>query len=178
MNSQAKSSFGARSPGSPFFQSFLNQHFKVSKNSKKIIDVYNDIFYSSAKFQPKPVCISSYTKKMTNPHKTENFEFDTIHQFRTRNLSFLHSSKYRIFCIGFLHIDRNNHSFQNLFELINITCIFFLQKRASWCPCSKTLHSNSQAPTRFLEKKVTRLDNSWQTMVKHIYMASQINHQT
>jgi hypothetical protein len=37
------------------------------------------------------------------------FESDTVQHLRSENLSFLHSAKYKIFCIDFLHTAEVHH---------------------------------------------------------------------
>ena len=61
----------------------------------------NDEFYGLANFQPEIVCIPIY-KKWLIPVNVKSFKFGIVHELRSRNLSFLHTSKYKIFSIGFL----------------------------------------------------------------------------
>ena len=52
-----------------FFKIYI---LKFQKNLTKILDVYNDTFYSSVNFQPEILSISTYTK-MTKSDESENF---------------------------------------------------------------------------------------------------------
>jgi hypothetical protein len=51
-----------RAPWSTFLNFLKFDNLKFQKVSKKILDVYDDVFYSPAKFQTKIVCISIYIK--------------------------------------------------------------------------------------------------------------------
>ena len=81
---------------------------------------------------------------MTNSDIYEIFEAGTVHQLRFRNLSFLHSSKYKIFRIDIFHTSRNNHClhvevFLEFFENLKYNLFIYFRKRVSWSMCSKTL---------------------------------------
>ena len=114
LEESSKSPFGARPIWSSLFKYFSNRHFKVSKNSEKILDVDIYVLHSPANFQSEIVFTLTYTK-MTNSVRSENFKPDTVHRLRSINLSFLHSSKYKIFRIGFLHAGRTDNCLQLYF---------------------------------------------------------------
>ena len=97
-----------------FFNIFRINILKFQKFLKKILDVEIYVLHSPANFQSEIVCTLTYTK-MTNSVRSENFKSDTVHRLRSRNLSFLHSSKYKIFRIGFLHAGRTDNCLQLYF---------------------------------------------------------------
>ena len=100
--------------GALFFNIFRIDILMFQKIPKKILDVEIYVLHSSANFQSEIVCTPTYTK-MTNSVRSENFKSDTVHRLRLRNLSFLHSSKYKIFRIGFMYAARTDNCLQLYF---------------------------------------------------------------
>ena len=81
---------------------------------QKILDVDIYVLHSPANFELEIVFTPTCTK-MTNSDRSEIFKSGTVHQLRSRYLPFLHSSKYGIFRIDFLHTGRNDHCLQLYF---------------------------------------------------------------
>ena len=153
-----KSSFGARPTWSSFFQYFLNQHFNVSKNYEKNLDVKIYVLYNLANFQSEIVCTLTYTK-MTKSVRSENFKSDTVHRLRSRNYHFYTAQNTKYFVLVFctlveLIIFYNYIFLQKNSKHKNINFAFF-KKRVPWSLSSKTLHSPA---VDFLDKDTVVLN--------------------
>jgi hypothetical protein len=91
---------------SPFLNFSKFDVLRFQKILKKILAVYSNVFYSTAKYQNEMVCISPCTKK-TNSEQSEEFRFFTVHHLRSGNLSFLRILNYAIIRVDFFaHICR------------------------------------------------------------------------
>ena len=95
-------SLGSREPG--FFKT-KNRHLKVSKNSDFFATCSQWHIAWLCKFSTRHILFSALHKK------DKSAKIWTAHcsHLRSRNLSFLHRTKYKIFQIENLHSGRNSH---------------------------------------------------------------------
>jgi hypothetical protein len=83
-------------------KSFKINILKFEKNSKKFLNVDKKVLHSTAKSESEIVFILAYIK-MANLDKSEYFRIFHCTQSQIWEFVILHSLKYRIFRIGFLH---------------------------------------------------------------------------
>jgi hypothetical protein len=96
----SESAFGSRAPVLSPFKKIKIHFYKLSKNLKTILEIFSDTSHKHAKSQPEIRFILWYTKII----KSDMFwRFENV-LLRSTLLSFLCSSKYKVFEIDDLHV--------------------------------------------------------------------------